>query len=50
MPANVVKTPAQEKMWNKAKEAEAKSYPDAKKPKWAVVNAIFQKMKASKKA
>lgn len=46
MPANVVKTPADEKKWERAKEACKKQYGKVKYP---VVMTIFQNMKGSKK-
>ena len=46
MPANLVKTPEDEKLWDKAKAAAAKKGGELN---MAVVGHIFQRMKVAKK-
>lgn len=51
MPANLVKTAADERKWNAAKESYASAKGKRKKKpknKWAYINSIFQEMKGGK--
>jgi hypothetical protein len=46
MPANVVKTPADESKWTRAKKVVGRKYKG--KSKWKVVMHVFQNMKKAK--
>lgn len=46
MPANLVKTPKDEKLWSKAKAIAAK---EGHKEDWAYINSIYQNMKGGEK-
>ncbi|MFH1740324.1 MAG: hypothetical protein ABIH23_15050 [bacterium] len=51
MPANLVKTAADERRWSEAKESYARAKGKrGKRPKnkWAYINAVFQKMKGDR--
>lgn len=52
MPANVVKTPTDERHWRAAKKAYDDAVSNGKRPanKWAYVMEVFQKMKGGSKA
>lgn len=49
MPAGVVRTESDEKMWNRAKTAASQSYKQKDKAYWPTVNHIYQQMKRSHK-
>lgn len=54
MPANAVKSPADEKKWNKAKSIVEKEYKTGgeqgmKRKHWAMTMAIYQDMKSGKR-
>jgi hypothetical protein len=45
MPVNVVRTPEEEILWERAKERAAEQYPDLQGARfWRVVMAIYKKM------
>ena len=45
MPVNVVRTPYEEELWERAKERAAEEYPDAEGDRyWRIVMAIYKKM------
>jgi hypothetical protein len=45
MPVNVVRTPEEEILWERAKERAREEYPDAEGERyWRIVMAIYKKM------
>lgn len=45
MPVNVVRTPEEEILWERAKERASEEYPDAEGERyWRIVMAIYKKM------
>jgi hypothetical protein len=47
MPSNLVKTPKDEKLWEKAKDSAAEQ---GQEDNWAYINGIYQKMQGRKAA
>lgn len=45
MPSNLVKTPKQEKMWDRAKQQASKQKGKLEGDDWRLVNHIYQNMK-----
>jgi hypothetical protein len=50
MPGNVVKTPEEEKLWERAKSKVSRGWKGERDQKfWSTVNMVFQRMKTAKK-